>query len=159
MIIFCLNRAKPWLELSFEFNRYSIKPFQRALVGFHKPWIHLSSKEFNWVSMPQIPFFVSEKILYCLFNFLFDRFSNRIYFAYVPKFTILDLVYHSLFSYQRKLHSVPNLIFVLNYYLFCHYCGVISDRITKMYFNYFNSKLWLYNLSRSINSILMWPSP
>ena len=110
-LFFCLNRATPWLELCFKFNRYSIKPFQKTLVGFHNLWIHLSSKEFNWVSMLQIPFFVSEKILYCFFNFLFDRFSNSIYFASVPKSTISDLVYHSLFSYQRKLHSVPNIDF------------------------------------------------
>ena len=61
--------------------------------------------------MPQMPFFVSEKILYCFFDFLFDRFSNSIYVASVPKFTISDLVYHSLFSYQRKLQSVPNIDF------------------------------------------------
>ena len=31
----CLNRTKPWLELSIKFNQYNIRSFQKALVGFN----------------------------------------------------------------------------------------------------------------------------
>ena len=34
-IYVCLNRTKPWLELNIKFNQYSIRPFQKALVGFN----------------------------------------------------------------------------------------------------------------------------
>ena len=32
-ICVCLNRTKPWLELSIKFNQYSIRSFQKTLVG------------------------------------------------------------------------------------------------------------------------------
>ena len=34
-ICVCLNRTKPWLELNIKFNQYSIRPFEKALVGFN----------------------------------------------------------------------------------------------------------------------------
>ena len=33
--LFPSNRARPWLKLTFKFNRYSERPFKRALVGFN----------------------------------------------------------------------------------------------------------------------------
>ena len=45
-ICVCLNRAKPWLKVSVKFNRYSIRSFQRALVGVNK--------NLHWVSMSKI---------------------------------------------------------------------------------------------------------
>ena len=96
-----LSRAKPWLELSIKFNRYSMKSFQTALVGFNNLWIHLIFKEFCWVSMFKIPslpfqmkscaiclgdrfFFALGEIVFSFFSFLSDTFWNSIYFTYVP---------------------------------------------------------------------------
>ena len=51
-----LKRAKPWLEFSIKsmFNQYSMRSFQRALVGFNNFWINSIFREFNWVSMSKI---------------------------------------------------------------------------------------------------------
>ena len=99
-ICFCLKRAKPWLEFSIKsiFNQYSMRSFQRALVGFNNFWINFIFREFNWVSMSKMSkerlsvwevwffFIVLEEIVYSLFNFLFDILWNSIYLNYVPKF-------------------------------------------------------------------------
>ena len=55
-ICFCLKRAKPWLEFSIKsiFNQYSMRSFQRALVGFNNFWINFIFREFNWVSMSKM---------------------------------------------------------------------------------------------------------
>ena len=34
-ICFCLKRARPWSEFRITFNQYSMKSFQRTLVGFN----------------------------------------------------------------------------------------------------------------------------
>ena len=49
MICLCRNSDKSWLKFSFEFIRYSMRPFQRALVEFNNLSTHLNSREFNWV--------------------------------------------------------------------------------------------------------------
>ena len=99
-ICFCLKRAKTWLEFSIKliFNQYSMRSFQRALVGFNNFWINFIFREFNWVSMSKMSkerlsvwevwflFIVLEEIVYSLFNFLFDILWNNIYLNYVPKF-------------------------------------------------------------------------
>ena len=98
-ICFCLKRAKPWLEFSIKsiFNQYSMRSFQRALVGFNNFWINFIFREFNWVSMSKMSkeclsvwevwfFFVPEEIVYSLFNLLFDILWNSIYLNYIPKF-------------------------------------------------------------------------
>ena len=54
-ICFCLKRARPWLESRIKSNRYSMRSFQRTLVGFNNLWIHFIFREFNWVSMSKIP--------------------------------------------------------------------------------------------------------
>ena len=38
-ICVCLNRTKPLLESNITFNQYSIRSFQKALVGFNNFWI------------------------------------------------------------------------------------------------------------------------
>ena len=55
-ICVCLNKAMPWLELNIKFKQYSIRSFQKPLVGFNNLWIRLVFKEFNWVSMSKIPY-------------------------------------------------------------------------------------------------------
>ena len=55
-IWFCLKRAKPWLEFKIKFNRYSMRSFHRVLVGWSSLWIHLSLREFNWVSISRMPY-------------------------------------------------------------------------------------------------------
>ena len=83
-IWFCLKRAKTWLEFSFKsiFNRYSMRSFQRAFVGFNNIWIHFIFRKFNWVSMSKM----SKECFFFLFNLLFDIRWNSIYLNYVPKF-------------------------------------------------------------------------
>ena len=55
-ICFCLERVKPWLEFSIKsiFNQYSMRSFQRELVGFNNFWINFIFREFNWVSMSEM---------------------------------------------------------------------------------------------------------
>ena len=55
-ICFCLKRAKPWLEFSIKsiFNQYSMRSFQRALVGFDNFWINFIFEEFDCVSMSKM---------------------------------------------------------------------------------------------------------
>ena len=91
-----LNKAKPWLELNIKFNQYSIRFFQKALVGFNNIWICLVFKEFNWVSkirMSKIPYlrFQIEKwtrLLGCLI-FCSSR-RNCICFFQLPFWFILE---------------------------------------------------------------------
>ena len=97
-ICFCLKRAKTWLEFSIKliFNQYSMRSFQRSLVGFNNFWLNFIFREFNCVSKMSkeclslwevwIFFIVLEEIVYSLFNFLFDILWNSIYLNYVPKF-------------------------------------------------------------------------
>ena len=97
-ICFCLERAKPWLEFSIKliFNQYSMRSFQRSLVGFNNFWLNFIFREFNCVSKMSkeclslwevwIFFIVLEEIVYSLFNFLFDILWNSIYLNYVAKF-------------------------------------------------------------------------
>ena len=54
-ICFYLKRARSWLEVRVKFSRYSMKSFQRALVGLNNFWIHFIFIKFNWVSMSKIP--------------------------------------------------------------------------------------------------------
>ena len=97
-ICFCLKRAKTWLEFSIKliFNQYSMRSFQRSLVGFNNFWLNFIFREFNCVSKMSkeclslwevwIFFIVLEEIVYSLFNFLFDILWNSIYLNYVAKF-------------------------------------------------------------------------
>ena len=50
------KRAKPWLEFSIKsiFNQYSMRSFQRDLVGFNNFLINFIFREFNWVSMSKM---------------------------------------------------------------------------------------------------------
>ena len=55
-ICFCLKRAKPWLEFSNKsiFNQYSMRSFQRELVGFNNFWINFFVRKLNWMSMSKM---------------------------------------------------------------------------------------------------------
>ena len=79
-ICFCLRRARPWLELRIKSNRYSMRSFQRALVGFNNLWVYCIFKEFNLVSMSKIPSppFHMESWARCLggHSFFFSRGNN-----------------------------------------------------------------------------------
>ena len=46
-ICVCLNRTKPWFKLSIKFNQYSIRSFQKALLGINDLWTHLVFKELS----------------------------------------------------------------------------------------------------------------
>ena len=101
-ICFCLNKHKPWLELFFKFNQYSLRPFQKALVGLNNLWIHWSSTEFSWVSMSKIPS-PKESWAFVFFNFLFDQFWKSIYLTYVQKFGYENLTYNSFFFIPKRV--------------------------------------------------------
>ena len=77
-------------------NRYSLRPFQRAILGFSNLWIHLSFKEFYWLSMPKIPcppfqmgswamflggriFLLQQRKLYVLFSVFFQTYFGIVY--------------------------------------------------------------------------------
>ena len=99
-ICFCLKRAKPWLEFIITFNRYRMKSFQRALVGFNNPWINFPFRKLNSISMSKIHSTalkivelgawevafssVLEEFVYSFFSFPFSIFCNSIYLTYVP---------------------------------------------------------------------------
>ena len=55
-ICFCLKRPKTLLDFSIKsiFNQYSMRSFQRALVGVNNLWIHFIFRKFNWVSMSKM---------------------------------------------------------------------------------------------------------
>ena len=116
------------MELNTKFNQYSIRSFQKALVGFNNLWIHLVFKEFNWVSMSKISFppFQMESRIRCLGGLTFCSFRrNFICFFQFPIWFILEQFMFDLctivlmkgfslwlfFPSRRESHSVPNLIF------------------------------------------------
>ena len=107
-ICVCLNRTKPWLELSIKFNQYSLRSFQKALVGFNNLWIHLVFKEFNWVSMSKIPIppFQVESWTRCLggLNFCSSR-GNFICF-----FSVSFLIYFRIVYTWPMYHSFDERI-------------------------------------------------
>ena len=131
-ICFCLKRAKPWLEFSIKsiFNQYSMRSFQRALVGFNNFWINFIFREFNWVSMSKISkeclsvwevwffFIVPEKIVYSF------SISFLIYFRIVYIWTLyqsLDKIWFIIMFLPLKesLTLFQIWSFLLNFHLFC----------------------------------------
>ena len=133
-ICFCLNKHKPWLELFFKFNEYSMKPFQRALVGFNNLWIHWSSTECNWVSMSKIPsphlqletwaidFSISSLINFGIVYIwpICQCWDKRIWFKF-------------FFSPQIELHSVRNIehlymsLFLYICPFVCRFCTISQE--------------------------------
>ena len=108
---FCLKRARLWLEFRIKFNPYSIRSFQRALVGFNNLWIHFIFRKINLVSISKISaaplqtegwcrcmggrvFFHSRGNIYFLISFLIyfeivciwllhHRFDKRVWFTII----------------------------------------------------------------------------
>ena len=98
----CLNRTKPWLELSIKFNQfnwYSIGSFLKALVGFSYLWLHLKSlvvylclkhltHPSKWIAELcawKVSFFVvPDETVYSFFSFRFDMFQKSVYLTYEP---------------------------------------------------------------------------
>ena len=131
-ICFCLKRAKPWLEFSIKsiFNQYSMRSFQRALVGFNNFWINFIFREFNWVSMSKISkeclsvwevsyfFIVPEEIVY-FFSIFFLIYFGIVYIW--PMYQSLDkswfIVIFSPLKESLALFQIWN--FLLNLHLFC----------------------------------------
>ena len=52
---FCLKRATLCLEFRIKFNWYSMRSFQKELMGFNNLWIQFIFRDFNWVPMSKIP--------------------------------------------------------------------------------------------------------
>ena len=167
-----LNVAKSWFELSFQINRHNVRPFRKALAWFNNLWIHLSSREFDWVFMSEIPsphfqmeswassqgelyIFVPEEILHCFFDFCLINIG--IVFIWTMHQSLDKRIWFKIlfffFLFQRELHPV---LCIDSCFLSCHLfrpTRVIQDRVTKMHPNYFNGKFWPYHLPCFINSI------
>ena len=144
-VCLCINRAKPWLKLSFKFNWWSIGTFQRVLAGFHNLWVYLSSREFQLESWAgEVIFFSFQRKFYIVFsNFLFDKFLNNIYLSYVPKFVFKRIWLKILYFHLKESCTLLQILIFLNRRLFCP-IGVIKDRVIRMYPKYFKRKLWPY---------------
>ena len=88
-ICFCLNAPKLWLELSFKFNRYSMRLFQRALVGFNNFWIHLSSRVFIEYLCPKYLVHTSKwRIELGDCNVIFFSFQRKFCIAFLISFLV-----------------------------------------------------------------------
>ena len=85
-ICFCLKRAKPWLEFSIIsiFNQYSMRSFQRALVGFNNFWINFISREFNVYNVQGASKCLGTLLFFycsggnCIFSFQFTKVWIRV---------------------------------------------------------------------------------
>ena len=126
MIYFCLNRARPWFETSFKFSRYSMRPFQRALVRFNNLWIHASSREFNWVSMSKIPspHFQMESWARCLGGHFFSfrrKFCVVFSISFFINFGIVYIwpIYQRVWIRGFGLHFFSSQSSVTNVDFFC----------------------------------------
>ena len=120
-ICFCLKGAKPWLEFSIIsiFNQYSIRSFQRALVGFNNFWINFIFREFNWVSMSKM-----SKECLSVWEVWFSSISYLIYFGIVYIWTMYQSLDKSLFIIiflprKERLTLFQIWSFLLNFHLFC----------------------------------------
>ena len=82
-ICFYLKRARPRFWLRTKFNWYSMRFFQRALIGFNNLWIHFIFREFNCVSLSKVPSPIvqMESWTRCLGDCIFScSRGNRIFF-------------------------------------------------------------------------------
>ena len=131
-IFFCLKTPKTWLDFSIKsvFNQYSMRFFQRALVGVNSLWIQFIFRKFNWVSMSKMSkeclsvwkvwFSLSfQRKLYILFSISF-----LIYFGIVYIWTMyqsLDKSWFIIIFLPRKERLTLFQIwsFLLNFHLFC----------------------------------------
>ena len=159
-IYFCLKTARSWLELKIKFNRYSMRSFQRTLVGFNNIWIHFIFREFNYVSVSKIPSppLQIKSWAGCLGGRIFSFPFFQFLFWYISKFDLCTIVRIRGFGLQFSFYLFQIWIF---YYSFIYFdpTGVIEDRVTKINYRYFNRKLWLFHLSWLINSIFKCSSP
>ena len=131
-----LNVAKSWFELSFQINRHNVRPFRKALAWFNNLWIHLSSREFDWVFMSEIPsphfqmeswassqgelyIFVPEEILHCFFDFCLINIG--IVFIWTMHQSLDKRIWFKIlfffFLFQRELHPV---LCIDSCFLSCH---------------------------------------
>ena len=59
-------------------------------------------------------FLVPEEILYCFFNFLFDKFWNNIYLSYVPKFVFKRIWFKTLYFHLKGSCTLFQILIFLN---------------------------------------------
>ena len=146
MICFYLKRARPWLEFGIKFNRYSMRFFQRALVGLNNLWIHFIFIEFNWVFMPKVLSSTLQMASWarCLRGSVFFCLRrNWIFFQY-PFWYILESYTFDLcttvlirgFGLQLSFYlskGVP-LCSGYGFFLIIYFVliGVIEDKVTKI---------------------------
>ena len=104
-INFCLKMARLWSEFRINFNQYSIRSFQRAMVGFNNLRIHFIFILFNSVSRPKIsiPPLQMDSWAMCLRGYTFSSSrGNCIFFLQFTFWYILEYykfglcMYHSL---------------------------------------------------------------
>ena len=148
------------------------------MVGFSNLWIHLILKKFHWLSISKVPIrpfqmgswarslggctfcFSRVNFIFCILCSIF----SQIYFGIV----CIWLLYHKFdkkiwftvifFLSKRATFCSKYEFSFLNCYIFVP-VPVIIEKITKMYCNYIDGKLWSGHLSGFINSILICSSP
>ena len=54
-VCFCVKRDRPCLWFRIKFNWHSMRFFERTLLGFNNLWMHFIFRDFNCVSMSEIP--------------------------------------------------------------------------------------------------------
>ena len=133
-ICFCLKRAKPCLEFTIKstFNQYSMRSFQRALVGFNNFWINFIFRKFNWVSK------MSKECLSVWEDWFFLLFRRKLYILFWISFLIYLGIVHIWTMYQsldkswfitiflplkESLTLFQIWSFLLNFHLFCPNCS------------------------------------
>ena len=126
------------MELSVTFNQYSMRSFQRALVGFNNLWNHLIFKECNWVctsKIPSPPFQMGNwaKCLTCRIYSLLQRKFNSLFSIFIQIYFAIAYIwptYHSfdlrisftvaIFSLSKRAKFCRKYEFsLLNCHLFC----------------------------------------
>ena len=154
-ICFCRKRSRPWSEFRIHSNQYSIRSFQRVLVGFNNLWMHSIFILFNcvswskmftrpfqieiWARCLEVAFFpVPEEIVYSFLNFLFDIFWNSINLNSIELYKgfCLRLSFY-LLPLKESLTLFHIRIFCYTFTFFVLF-GVVECTVTKINFKYFN---------------------
>ena len=103
-ICFCLKRPKTWLNFDIKSisNQYSMRSFQRALVGVKNLRIHFIFRKFNWASMSKMSK-ECQSVWEVWFSLSFQRKS------YIP-FSISYLIYFGIVYIWTMYQSLDKRI-------------------------------------------------
>ena len=99
------------MELSVTFNQYSMRSFQRALVGFNNLWNHLIFKESNWVctsKIPSPPFQMGHwaKCLTCRIYSLLQRKFNSLFSIFIQIYFAIVYICPTYHSFDQRMSFI-----------------------------------------------------